>query len=258
MKRYLILVVLVVLLVSGGGYYWYRANKPPAPVIYSSPSEIDRDIERLSPLFESGRISWQDTYRLGVAYLQKGRFLEAARVLEEAIRRKPDFQKSYESLGMVYYRLGEMDKAIDTWQRALQLNPQAKYLEEMVGRARQRKALFDRIASLEREMAEGKVTWQKRFELATLYLGIRRTDAARTILEEVAEERKDNPDVYTALAEAYAMGGDFEKAVEAQKRAVELRPEDEGLRRRLEEMEKLLEGLKRGDFHRGRVEEGGG
>jgi hypothetical protein len=44
------------------------------------------------------------------------------------------------------------------------------------------------------------------------------------------------------------MGGDFEKAVEAEKKAVRLNPDDDALGKRLEEMERLKAAIKSGDF----------
>ncbi|MEK7841154.1 MAG: hypothetical protein AAB197_00645, partial [Deltaproteobacteria bacterium] len=67
------------------GYYWYKKqNEPPQTVEYKDIGEVDRDIARLEPLDKAGRLSWQDKYLLGVAYIQKGSVADAAKILEEA------------------------------------------------------------------------------------------------------------------------------------------------------------------------------
>ncbi len=249
MKRFFIPVAIILLIGGLAGYYWYqRVNRPPETITYGSLAEVEADIDRLEPLYNSGRISWQDTYRLGIAYLQKGEYEKARDVLRDAARLRPDFNRTYESLGMVLFRLGDMDGAVKAWKKAKDLNPKALYLDEMMERARRKKALRERIAYLERVVKED-TDWKKRFELATLYLSVRRIKEARSILEALLKVERDNPDIYTALAQAYAMSGDFEKAVEIQKRAVELKPDDEKLKGRLKEMERILEGLKTGKFH---------
>lgn len=62
--------------------------------------------------------------------------------------------------------------------------------------------------------------------------------------------KKDSPDIYDAVAQAYAMSGDFDNAIAAEKRAVKLKPRDENLKKRLAEMERVREGIKKGEYHK--------
>ncbi len=249
------IIILVVVAVGAGGagwYYWSVVNAPPQPVEYTDPLALREEIQRLERLKDKGRLSWQDTYRLGVAYIQTGRIEDAVDALEEAKRKKPDFSKTYESLGMAYYRLGRWNEAIATWQKAMSINPEARFLEEMIGLARRKIDINKRILSLEEEIkGTDRPEWQKRFELAILYLSEKRIDEAERHLEEVVKIKKDDATVYDALAQVYALKGEYEKAVEAEKKAVELKPDDETLKRRLKEMERITEALKKGDYHKG-------
>lgn len=64
--------------------------------------------------------------KLANLYRQKGD-LEAARFeLEEAIRARPGYIAGYVTLGVVWLSLGEVDKAIAQWNRALELDPDHK------------------------------------------------------------------------------------------------------------------------------------
>jgi tetratricopeptide (TPR) repeat protein len=252
MKKVSILIVIALILVGalGGGYYWLKKkNEPPQTITYMDVVELESDIARLEGLKKTGGLSWQDTYRLGVAYIQSGRTEDAARVLEEAERLYPNFYKTYESLGMAYFRLGEMEKAVAKWKKAMEMSNQAQHLEEIIERARMKLELNKRIAALEDEIKEGEVDWRRRFELALLFITTNRTEEARGQLEEILKSKKDIPDVYSAIAQSHAKDGDFAKAVEAQKEAVELNPEDENLKKRLSEMERIREGLKKGGVH---------
>ena len=254
MKKVAIIICLVIIgigVIVGGGYYWYKKqNEPPQTVEYKDIEEVDKDIAKLEPLQNAGKLSWQKSYRLGIAYLQRGRTADAAMTLEGVVKRHPDFYKTYESLGMAYYKMDDLEKAASTWDKAVKISPQAAHLEDMIGRAKQKIEFKKRISTLEQEIKNSQVAWQKRFELAVLYIGMKRIEEAKAQLEEVVKVKKDSPEVYDAIAQAYAMSGDFEKAVNAEKKAVKLRPSDEGLKKRLAEMEKVREGIKKGEYHK--------
>lgn len=253
MKKSTIIIVPAVALIGaviGGGYYWNKKqNEPPPSVEYKNIEEVDKDIARFEPLQKAGKLKWQDMYQLGVAYIHMGRAADAAKILEEVIKRHPDFYKTYESLGMAYYRMDDMEKAVAAWEKALKISPQTAHIEDMINRARQRMDFKKRISTLEQEIKQGNVGWQKRFELALLYIATRRIEDAKIQLGEVLKVKKDSPEVYDAIAQSYAISGDFEKAVDAGKKAVKLRPKDENLRNRLAEMEKVREGIRKGTYH---------
>lgn len=249
MKRNIIIVVIVVgiiAVVAWAGYGWYvRKNTPPEPVAYKDIAELEEDIKRLESLRATGALSWQELYRLGVAYIQRGRPSEAVGALEESMRRHNGFLKTYESLGMSYFRLDQPGKAVETWEAALKFEPKAVFLNEMIERGRKKMEYASRIAALEKEIREDKaVAWTKRFELAALYMSVRKPAEARTLLEEILRVKKDVPEVYDALAESYALQGDFVKAVQAEKKALGIKPKNEVYKKRLSEMESLAKGMR--------------
>ena len=259
MKKKVIMFVLLVIFIggiAGGGYYLYKKkNEPPMTVKYGSLEEIDRDIERLERLHKAGGLSWQDTYRLGVAFLQKGVADRSASVLEEAVKMHPDYYKSYESLGMAYYRMNRLDDAISAWEKSIGLNRKAVYLKEMIARAKQKIGVGKRANALEEEVKKGGVDWEKRFELAVLYLSLGRVEDSRVMLKKILKEKKDEPDVYHALAQVYIRTGKIDKAVEFMKKAVKLKPDDEKLKKNLEDLEKMRERYEKIKKH---IERGGG
>jgi len=113
----------------------------------------------------------------------------------------------------------------------------------MINRGKQKIEFEKRILTLEQEVKDSQAAdWQKKFELAALYLAVNRVDDGKARLEEIIKVKKDIPEVYDAIAHAYAMSGDFEKAVDAEKRAVKLRPSDEKFKKRLAELERVMEG----------------
>ncbi len=76
-------------------------------------------------------------------------------------------------------------------------------------------------------------------------------DEAKARLEEALREKEDSPELYEALALAHAKGGEFQSAVEAARRSLELKPDNPPLRARLAEMERLRAAVESGEFHKG-------
>ena len=246
----ILISVLVVLAAAAGGYYLYTVkNRPPEVPLYLSMEEIQRDVERFEGLKAQRGLTWQETFRLGVAYFHAGRLDDAVAALEDAISLRPGFSKSYESLGMAYFKLGELEKAVETWQKAFEIRPDAAHLEDMIKRAARKIEIDKRVLALEKTVEEGRAGWMVRLELASLYIATRKLEKARVQLEEAINENKDSAELYDTLARVHAMGGDFKKAAEAEKKALELKPGDEAIKRKIEELEKLEAAVEEGGFH---------
>ncbi len=234
------------------GVWHFLPTEESAPEIiqYTSLEELKGKVEELERRFRAGEQTWQMAYKLGVGYLHLGRPEDAIPVLETGITLNPDFYRMYETLGMAYYRLGRLQSAIDVWQKALKVSPQAEHLKDMINRVKLKLEAGERIKEMEK-LPEEKKNWLKRFELATLYIVVKEYDRAREELEKAIEEKPNIVDLYTTLANVYALKGDFTKAVENQERAYKLRPEDEAIKRRLEEMKRLKKALESGRYHTG-------
>ncbi|MBI5561157.1 MAG: tetratricopeptide repeat protein [Deltaproteobacteria bacterium] len=238
-------------LVSGLYYRNKKRNEPPRPIPYENIAELGGEIERLEAVEKEKGITWQDGYRLGMAYLYTRRDRDAVRTLAEVIRLRPGFSVAYESLGMAYYRLGDFEKAKDVWEKSPGVDtPGGEHIRELIGRAEKKIGYKKRALQLEKIIGEGNAAWEKRYELSTLYIGLGRLKDAVVTLEEAEKESPRSPELYDTLAQVYAMEGDFEKAVKAERKALALKPGDEAIRGRLAEMERLKEALKKGGFHR--------
>ncbi len=239
-SAYIVVAVVVIAVIVVAGFY---ANKkrttPPETVQYASLAEVEKDIARLEPFFKSKSLSWQDAYRLGVAYMQAGRIEDAMAALADSERRHPEFFKTYESLGMAHFRLGDMDKALVNWERALALDPKAEHIKEMIERARHRKATTDRILALEAEVKDARAEWGKRFELAVLYLTTGKINESHAMLTGLLKAKKDSPELYSALARAEAMMGNIDASIANQRKAVKLRPNDAAMQRILADLERF-------------------
>ena len=71
---------------------------------------------------------------LGYSWIEQGRNLEEAReMIERAVAARPDDGYIADSLGWVQYRLGDFDAAVETMQRAVELNPTDPVINDHYG-----------------------------------------------------------------------------------------------------------------------------
>ncbi len=268
MKRFLLgaaAAFAVIGLVLGSVQVYNYVNRPLELVVYANAEELTSEIERLEKIKDRGRLSWRESFRLGVSYHQNTDYNNAVLVLEDFIKSKPDIGKAYETLGMSYYRLDKLTDAVEKWQMAVGLSSDGRFLEQMIVDVERTIAVRGRIKSIEQEIEQVKiqresgnknmkdpapeVSWEKILELSLLYLGEKKFDEAIKYLEDVVKVKTDSPDLYDSLAQAYAMSGDFKKSYSAIKKAVALAPGDESLNIRYEEIKKINKAIKEGKFH---------
>lgn len=255
MKKVLKLIVALICVVAVSAvavYYYHKKDRPPDVVEYKDFAELQKDVERLEAARGKAGLSWQDNYRLGIAYIQSGRVADAIAPLEESRKVNEFFAKTHESLGTAYFRTGRMKEAVDVWQSAMKLNLEAKFLEEMVSMAKGKIEADERLASLEAKLKEGPGAsdWHKMLELSALYMQAGRLPDAMEILGRALKVKKDSAEIYDAMAEAYALGNDFEGAISYERKALKLKPKDARLKQRLTEMERILACVKKGGFHK--------
>jgi len=80
--------------------------------------------------------SYLDT--IGWVYFKLGEYKEAKKYIEKAVELRDAIGENgatlNEHLGDVYFRLHEKEKAIEYWKRALQMNPKNETLKEKINR----------------------------------------------------------------------------------------------------------------------------
>ena len=251
---------IIIGLAVGGKYFYDYVNRPLEAVVYGSAEELKSELERLEAVNETGRISWRDRYKLGVSYHQSMRYKDAVVALEDFIKVRPEVGKAYETIGMSYYRLNELEKAVENWKLAQTVpgvsSSSSASIGLMISDVERTIALRSRIQKLETVIGESKTTkgdsdeWGQKFELALLYIGDKKPEKALVHLEELSLIRKDDADIHATLAQVYANTGDITKAYDSMKKASKLLPDDEDLKSRLVELGRLKKALKDGEYHK--------
>ena len=68
---------------------------------------------------------------LGICLENSGYTTEAITQYQKTIEQRPDYTSPYGNLGLLYYRQGEKNKAIQIITRALEVNPNGEYAEQL-------------------------------------------------------------------------------------------------------------------------------
>lgn len=76
-------------------------------------------------------------YNMGVIYEDSGNLKKAAESYAEAIQKKPDYVAPYNNLGILLARRGEMDAAIRSFRRALDVDPLNSQAQKNLAKALQ-------------------------------------------------------------------------------------------------------------------------
>ncbi len=95
-----------------------------AGVIFERKGDVARARELYEQAFEHDSSLPQASKNLGDLLYRGGRYEEAAEAYERALRSDPELGDDvYAKLGNVYYKRRDRKRAIDLWQRALDINP---------------------------------------------------------------------------------------------------------------------------------------
>ena len=102
------------------------------PVLGQSNLHRDFTPARNEPFSESKRL-----YREGVKYALAGLFAQAAEIFQQALKLDPGFADCHFALGHAYFDMGQWQKAIDSFHRALELNPKDAEAQDRMHYAQQ-------------------------------------------------------------------------------------------------------------------------
>ena len=132
-------------------------------------------------------------------YQKVGRSQQAVNLLEDTLRQEPS-SNDYNTIGVMYYRNGEIDQSIDAFRKSLEMNPYDPTPRNnlyQIFRERGIKALNI-----------------KAYEKATLYFG------------EALQFKPDDAVLYRLMGDGYARDGDLKSAIAQYRKAVEFDPAD--------------------------------
>ncbi len=161
---------------------------------------------------------------LGKIYQQRKEWLKAIEEFNKALELNPRDVVSYFQLSQSYYSLGMMDEAAEAAQATLSLRP--NHLRSLLFLAlyfRSRKNIKESLVYLEKAQQLYPSNKQVRLEYADALVMAEDYESAIEIYQQLLVEMPKNPQVYNKLGLVYFYLDDYAKAVEYLEKEVSLK-----------------------------------
>ena len=159
---------------------------------------------------------------MGEVLAQKGRLEDAASNFWQAISYRPDYPDAHYNLGVLRFKKGDYDGAIEQFRTTLSISPNDPGTNAMLGNALVQKGLLREAAGHYQKALESEPESQLALNNLAWLLAAGPDDSLRdgkTAVELALKlnqvTRRNNPFYIRTLAAAYAEAGEFENAIEA-------------------------------------------
>jgi protein O-mannosyl-transferase len=164
----------------------------------------------------------------GNVLARKGRLDDAIAHFRQAIELRPDFPDAHYNLGTALFQQGDLDDAIAEWRTTLSIHPYDAGAHTSLGNALvQQGSLREAVDHYEKALQAEPDSILPLNNLAWVMStgpddSLRNNEIAVQLATKANELSKEtNPIFIRTLAAAYAQAGQFEKAIETARRALE-------------------------------------
>ena len=165
-------------------------------------------------------------YRSGLRAYQLGDIEQAAKLLEQAVRRLPGNADFAVNLGVAYRRLGRLADAEHCYRRALQLDPANVHANNNLGNVLRNAGSGSEAEQCYRRAIEVKPDFAEAFQnLGNLLVDARRFDEAEGLLRKALSLNPALPQACIGLGNALQNLRRYPEAVESYRRALASQPE---------------------------------
>jgi len=160
---------------------------------------------------------------IGIVYVQTGRFDRAAESFEETLQIDPGFPQGQYSLGVAYFNDRQYDKAIGPLSRALEQQPGNADARRMLALACFNADQYARAADLLRDDPARASNPSLQYAYGLALVRSDRAQQAQETFARLLAEHPDVPEINVVLGQAYAAQGDYDAAVTSLRRAIDLK-----------------------------------
>lgn len=188
---------------------------------------MNRQEEAVASLEEAVRLRPRDHVslnNLALTYQESGRTREAEATLHGALELDPENVGYALNLAAMHRFHGRLDEAIELSRRVLEREPDNAQaltnVSSLLLQAGRLDAALESAENMVRLLPEAAVG---HYNLGVVLLHLRRPKQAEVELLRALELGLENPDVYLAQAQGYQMESRFEEALEAGRKAMEMR-----------------------------------
>jgi tetratricopeptide (TPR) repeat protein len=182
----------------------------------------------------------------GNLLVRRGKLEQAIRVYRAGIKQDREFAPIRHNLALALAQIGRLDEAIDLWRTALEMNPAYADAHESLGnalvlRGQTREGIAELKDALrlqpDRVGALKSLAWIYATHPSPLF---QNATEARKLAARAVELKPDDAVAQDTLAAAYARGGRFDEAIDAEERAASL-AESQQLQDLVPQIQKRLE-----------------
>ncbi|TGK03105.1 tetratricopeptide repeat protein [Leptospira langatensis] len=157
---------------------------------------------------------------------KEGKISQAAKVYIEILGMNPKFQKAYLNLGALYSRTGDSEKAIKTYQKALDLGKTPELYYNLGVELYRLGSLDAAVKALKSSLELNKRYLNSHLLLAYCYKQLERPEKSELYLKNAIKIDPKNKTAHAALATIYFDTEKWEQALEAANLALQINPND--------------------------------
>jgi tetratricopeptide (TPR) repeat protein len=187
--------------------------------------------------YENEEMLWTDTLaknpncwaahnNLGVILFKRGSLDDAMNQYQDALALNPDYPQARTNLGGIFFQRGQPDLAITQYQTALTIDPayaEAHY--DLANALMQKERLDEAIAQYKEAIEINPNYLDARNELGNILLHKRQADQAIAQYQKVLEIDPRSASACNGLGIAFLLKGQNEKAVDLFRQALHLEPD---------------------------------
>jgi cytochrome c-type biogenesis protein CcmH/NrfG len=250
MKKGIFYSVFALLVIASGIAGWYvysRDHEPPPKSVEKETLTKERKYTQqerkqiLQAMIERNQELWRERYILGGIYLQEMDFERAGEQFKKIIKIRPQMIQAYNALGMCYLNQGKNAEAVAIWEKAVEIDPENEAARDLIGRVKKTEGRAKERRKLEILLEKNPNLSQAWFDLGKIYLEEKLYDRAISAFEKASQLEPDRADYLYRLGYTYHRTRNYGKAETALKAALVLTPENENIKRLLQDVQAKLQ-----------------
>ena len=184
-----------------------------------SKEEEQKDIEKIE------NKTYLDYFMLGYNYSDNGEYDKAIESYKKAIEINPKKDDAYYNMGISYDDNGEYDKAIESYKKAIEINPKKDKTYYNMGIAYSENKQYDKaIESYKKAIEINPKKDDAYYNMGIAYIENKQYDKAIESYKKAIEINPKNDKTYYNMGIAYIENKQYDKAIESYKKAIEINP----------------------------------
>ncbi len=166
-------------------------------------------------------------YNMGNAYGELGEYQKAINAYQKAIEIKLDMHEAYNNMGNAYNELKEYQKAINACQKAIEIKPDNHEAYYNMGNAYNKLKEYQKAINAYKKAIEIKHDKHEAYyNMGNAYGKLGEYQKAINAYKKAIEIKPDMHEAYNNMGNAYNELKEYQKAINACQKAIEIKPDN--------------------------------